>query len=198
MRAGQQSDATQNKRHGLPACLRALDIATGSVLGKCYRRPSPPWSFLLPEDDRQRRSVDLDIHLVLDNYGTHKPPFGSATGYRRGPPTYALSPQPMLHGLPGRALVRSTHPAADQARLTPSVQELEAGDPRVIATHNQQPKPFRWTKSADLTCSIARFATGYSRRLTLQHLIQEINDQETAKSEQSGTKSGTTPIGEFY
>jgi hypothetical protein len=57
-----------------------------------------------------------------------------------------------------------------------SVQELEAAIREFIAAHNQQPKPFRWPKSADqILASIARFATAPSPR-TRPILLREIND----------------------
>jgi transposase len=60
------------KRHGVTSLFAALDIATGSVLGKCYRRHrSVEFLDFLKRIDNAV-PVDLDIHLVLDNYGTHK------------------------------------------------------------------------------------------------------------------------------
>jgi hypothetical protein len=73
MRAGQQERRTHDyKRHGVTSLFAALDIVTGSVLGKCYRRHrSVEFLDFLKKIDNAV-PVDLDIHLVLDNYGTHK------------------------------------------------------------------------------------------------------------------------------
>ncbi|MCY4188023.1 MAG: transposase [Bryobacterales bacterium] len=50
----------------------ALDIATGEVIGKCYRRQrAEDFKRFLTLLDK-RMPPDFDIHLVLDNYGTHK------------------------------------------------------------------------------------------------------------------------------
>jgi transposase len=73
MRAGQQERRTHDyKRHGVTSLFAALDIATGSVLGKCYRRHrSVEFLDFLKKIDAAV-PFQLDIHLVLDNYGTHK------------------------------------------------------------------------------------------------------------------------------
>ena len=73
MRAGQQERRTHDyNRHGVTSLFAALDIASGSVLGKCYRRHrSVEFLDFLKKID-SAVPVDLDIHLVLDNYGTHK------------------------------------------------------------------------------------------------------------------------------
>ena len=77
-----------------PACLHALDIATGgNVAGKCYRRHrSVEFLDFLKKIDTAVQS-DLDIHLVLDNYGTLE---NSA-----GPPvaTKKITVSPALHSL---------------------------------------------------------------------------------------------------
>src|ERR1039457_1252932 len=58
-------------RHGVTSLFAALDIATGQVLGKCYRRHRPMefLDFLKKIDGAV--PAELEIHLVLDNYGTH-------------------------------------------------------------------------------------------------------------------------------
>jgi transposase len=73
MGAGQLERRTHDyKRHGVTSLFEALDIATGSVLGKCYRRHRSVefLDFLRKIDGAV--PADLDIHLVLDNYGTHE------------------------------------------------------------------------------------------------------------------------------
>jgi transposase len=161
MRAGQQERRTHDyKRHGVTSLFAALDIATGSVLGKCYRRHrSVEFLDFLKKID-SAVPVDLDIHLVLDNYGTHKTALVRHWLQKR--PRYHLHFSPTHASwlnqverwfalLTQRQIKRGSHR---------SVQELEAAIRQFIAAHNQQPKPFRWTKSADqILASIARFAT---------------------------------------
>ena len=60
------------KRHGTTSLFAALDVATGSVIGKCYRRHrAREFLDFLKEIDR-RVPDGLDIHIVMDNYATHK------------------------------------------------------------------------------------------------------------------------------
>ena len=104
--------------------------------------------------------VDLDIHLVLDNYGTHKTAMLRQWLQKR--------PRYRLHFIPTHASwlnqVERWFALLTQRQIKRgshrSDQELEAAIREFIAAHNQQPKPFRWTKSADqILASIARFAT---------------------------------------
>src|SRR6201984_796757 len=161
MRAGQQERRTHDyKRHGVTSLFAALDIATGSVLGKCYRRHrSVEFLDFLKKIDGAV-PADLDIHLVLDNYGTHKTAL--VRQWLQKKPRYHLHFTPTHASwlnqverwfalLTQRQIKRGSHR---------SVQELETAIREFIAAHNQQPQPFRWTKSADqILASVARFAT---------------------------------------
>ena len=60
------------KRHGTTSLFAALDVATGRVIGKCYRRHrAREFLDFLKEIDRSVPE-GLDIHVVMDNYATHK------------------------------------------------------------------------------------------------------------------------------
>jgi transposase len=161
MRVGQLERRTHDyARHGVTSLFAALDIATGNVLGKCYRRHrSVEFLDFLKKIDAAV-PADLDIHLVLDNYGTHKTALVRRWLLKR--PRYHLHFTPTHASwlnqverwfalLTERQIKRGSHR---------SVQELEDAIREFITVHNQQPKPFRWTKSADqILASIARFAT---------------------------------------
>ena len=161
MRAGQLERRTHDyKRHGVTSLFAALDIATGNILGKCYRRHrSVEFLDFLKRIDAAV-PADMEVHLVLDNYGTHKTALVRQWLQKR--PRHHLHFTPThaswLHQverwfalLTQRQIKRGSHR---------SVQELEAAIREFIAAHNQQPKPFHWTKSADqILASIARFAT---------------------------------------
>ena len=161
MQAGQLEWRTHDyKRHGVTSLFAALDIATGSVLGKCYRRHRSVEFLDFLKKIEGAVPADLDIHLVLDNYGTHKTALVRQWLQKR--PRYHLHFTPTHASwlnqverwfalLTQRQIKRGSHR---------SVQELEAAIREFIAAHNQQTKPFRWTKSADqILASIARFAT---------------------------------------
>jgi transposase len=161
MRVGQLERRTYDyKRHGVTSLFAALDIATGNVLGKCYRRHrSIEFLDFLKKIDAAV-PADLDVHLVLDNYGTHKTALVRRWLQKRAryhlhfTPTHASwlnQVERWFALLTQRQIKRGSHT---------SVQELEQAIREFITVNNQQPKPFRWTKSADqILASITRFAT---------------------------------------
>src|SRR5271154_1529268 len=73
MRPGQAERRSHDyKRHGTTSLFAALDVKTGKVIGECHRRHrSTEFRKFLDTID-QRVPASLDIHLILDNYGTHK------------------------------------------------------------------------------------------------------------------------------
>src|SRR6201982_2339268 len=160
MRAGQLERRTHDyKRHGVTSLFAALDIATGNVLGKCYHRHrSIEFLDFLKKIDAFVPD-DLGIHLVLDNYGTHKTALVRRWLQKRTrhhlhfTPTHASwlnQVERWFALLTQRQIKRGSHR---------NVQELEAAIREFIAAHNQQPQPFRWTKSADqILAPIARLA----------------------------------------
>ena len=161
MQAGQLERRTHDyKRHGVTSLFAALDIATGSVLGKCYRRHRSVEFLDFLKKIEGAVPADLDIHLVLDNYGTHKTALVRQWLQKRSRYHLHFTPahaswlnqvERWFALLTQRQIKRGSHR---------SVPELEAAIREFIAAHNQQPKPFRWTKSADqILASIARFAT---------------------------------------
>ena len=82
------------KRHGTTALFAALDIATGRVLGRCYRRHRATEFRRFLDAIDAAVPADLDIHLVMDNYATHKRrrskpglPNGLAITFTSLPPT---------------------------------------------------------------------------------------------------------------
>ncbi len=61
-------------RHGTTSLFAALNVATGEVIGKCHRRHRSRefLKFLDHLDATVEREAGVEIHLILDNYGTHK------------------------------------------------------------------------------------------------------------------------------
>jgi transposase len=159
MRPGQAERRTHDyTRHGTTSLFAALDIATGSVIGHCYpkHRSAEFRKFL----DRIEANVpaDLEVHLVMDNYATHK------TKLIRD--WLAKRPRWQVHFTPtGASWINQVERffaliTDKQIRrgVHTSVQKLEDDIRTFIQTHNADPKPFRWTKSAeDILASIERF-----------------------------------------
>jgi len=163
-------------RHGTTSLFAALDIATGSVIGKCWpRHRAIEFHRFLQLIDRAV-PPDLAVHLVLDNYATHKTEKIRKWFLRH--PRYTLHFTPTHSSwlnqvecwfalLSQRQIKRGSHY---------SVRALEAAIAEFIALHNEQSKPFVWTKTADaILSSIGRFA---SRTLEVhgKNNMQEIND----------------------
>src|ERR1700758_5217999 len=145
---------------GTPSLFAALDIATGSVIGKCWprHRALEFRKFLLHID----RAVppELTVHLVLDNYATHKTK-EIRTWFLRHP-RYQLHFTPphssWLNQVERWFALRSQRQIKQGSHY--SVRELESAILEFIEVHNEQPKPFVWTKSADaILNSIGRFAS---------------------------------------
>lgn len=159
MRPGQVERRSHDyKRHGTTALFAALDIATGRIIGKCFaRHRATEFRHFL---DEVEASVprDLDIHLVMDNYATHKAPVVKAWLLKRPrwhvhfTPTSASwmnQVERFFALLTERQIRRGVHC---------SVGALHKAIDAFIAANNADPKPFRWTKSADdILASIERF-----------------------------------------
>lgn len=145
-------------RHGTTTLFAALDVATGKVIGELHRRHrSVEFLKFLKTIDAQV-PADLDVHLVMDNYGTHKTP-AVRRWFARHPrfsvhftPTSASwvnQVERFFATLTERQIRRGTHR---------STLELERAIKHYLRTHNDQPKPFAWTKTADeILDSIRRF-----------------------------------------
>ena len=146
-------------RHGTTDLFAALDAATGEVFGKCYaRHRALEFKKFLAEIEAAVPS-ELDIHVVLDNLATHKTPAIKRWLSKRPrfhfhfTPTHAswLNFAERFFGLlTEHALRRGSHT---------SVPQLRAAIQDYLDAHNENPKPFKWTKSADqILETIARFA----------------------------------------
>jgi len=159
MRPGQVERRTHDyARHGTTSLFAALDVKTGTVIGECHRRHrSMEFRKFLDTID-QSVPQPLDVHLILDNYGTHK----TATIRR----WLAKRPRFHVHFTPTSAswinLVERWFAALTDKQIRRgvhrSVRELETTIKRYLAVTNHSPKPFVWTKSADeILASVARF-----------------------------------------
>ncbi len=145
-------------RHGTTTLFAALDTKTGRVIGKCYRRHRAMefLKFLRVIDESV--PPKLDVHLILDNYITHK-----TAAVRRW---LARHPRFHVHFTPTYAswinLVESWFAVLTNRRIHRgsfrSTRQLEAAVREYISTNNDSPTPFVWTKSADdILDSIKRF-----------------------------------------
>lgn len=159
MRPGQIERRSHDyQRHGTTSLFAAFDIASGRVLGQLHRRHrSREFRQFL---DTLERDVpaEFNVHLILDNYGTHKTQL-----IRRW---LAKRPRFHLHFTPTSAswlnLVERWFATLTEKQIRRGVHrstvELEQAIRHFIDHHNQNPKPFVWTKTADqILDSVARF-----------------------------------------
>jgi transposase len=159
MRPGQPERRTHDYvRHGTTSLFAALDVATGKIIGQCHRRHRAREFRRFLDAIDAAVPDDLAIHLVLDNYATHKTPL-----IRRW---LAKRPRFHLHFTPIGAswinLVERWFALLTQKQLQRGVhystRALEAAILEYIALSNTHPKRFVWTKSADqILASVERF-----------------------------------------
>ena len=75
MRPGQVERRTHDyMRHGTTTLFAALDIATGEIIGQCFPRHRSREFLKFLRTLEAQVPDDLDVHLVMDNYATHKTP----------------------------------------------------------------------------------------------------------------------------
>ncbi len=136
-------------RPGTTTLLAALNTLEGTVIGTCYaRQRNIEFRQFLRQIDA-RVPAELDIHLILDNYGTHTHP-----KVQRWMGTH---PRFQLHFTPSSAswlnLVERWFRELTDKRIRrgafPSVPELIAAIQEFIATNNDTPKPFVWTAGVE-------------------------------------------------
>jgi transposase len=160
MRPGQLERRTHDyKRHGTTSLFAALELKTNRVIGQLHRRHRSQEFRRFLETIEANVPANLDVHIVLDNYGTHK-----TTIIRKW---FARRPHFHLHFTPTYGswinLVERWFAAITNKRIRRgifrSVKELEAAIREYIDIHNEAPKPFVWTRTADeILARIARFA----------------------------------------
>lgn len=138
-------------RHGTTSLFAALDVATGSVIGQCHRRHRQQEfvQFLDHVHATLPREPGVSVHIVMDNYATHK-----TAAVKRW---FLRHPEYHLHFTPTSASwlnqVERFFAAITERRIRrgvfTSVPELERAIAEYLAEHNRSPKPFAWTATAD-------------------------------------------------
>lgn len=147
-------------RHGTTSLFAALDVTTGKIIGQHQRRHRHQEFLRFLKTIDANTPAELDLHLVCDNYATHKTP--AVMTWLAAHPRFHLHFTPTSASwlnlverwfaeLTNRKLRRSTHR---------SVKELEADVEAWIQTWNDHPRPFVWTKTADeILANLAHYCT---------------------------------------
>jgi len=161
MKKGRAGTMTHDyKRHGTTTLFAALNVLTGAVVGQCLpRHRHEEFLKFLKTIDRQTPK-GLDVHLILDNYATHK----HANVQR----WLAKHPRFRLHFTPTSSswlnlVERWFRDLTDKALrrgVFHSVPDLIAAIERYLQANNAEPKPFVWTASADAILEKVRRGRG--------------------------------------
>lgn len=161
LRPGQLERRTPDYfRHGTTSLFAALDLATGKVIGQCFaKHRSQEFRRFLDLID-QSVPAELEVHLVLDNYATHKTDLIKRWLLKR--PRYHLHFTPTHASwlnqierwfglLTQRQIKRGSHSSVGS--LIYAIEDF-------IQVHNQNPKPPHWQRTSDeILTAIARFAS---------------------------------------
>jgi len=134
-------------RHGTTSLFAALEVMSGKVHGRCFKRHTHV-EFVAFLESLARRYPKLELHLICDNYGTHKHPAvqewlaAHLRFHLRFTPTSAL-----WLNLVERWFALITSQAIRRGSFD-SVRRLERAITRYLAHWNDNAKPFRWIKPA--------------------------------------------------
>jgi transposase len=159
MRPGQaERRAHDYMRHGTTSLFAALNTKTGNVIGQMHRRHRSEEFRKFLDTIENNVPEELDVHLVMDNYATHKTAAIQRWLIKR--------PRFHVHFTPTSAswlnMVERWFAALTEKQLRRnsfrSTRELETAIRSFLDQHNAQPKPFAWAKTADqILDSIARY-----------------------------------------
>jgi transposase len=136
------------KRNGTTTLFAALNVLDGTVIGRCMQKHRHQEFIRFLNAVECEVPVGKVIHVILDNYGTHKHPKVMAWLERH--------PRWIFHFTPTSGswlnAVENFFSTLTRQRLKRgvfhSVVDLQAAIKRYIEEHNDDPKPFTWTKSA--------------------------------------------------
>jgi len=138
-------------RHGVTSLFAALDVATGKIIGKCSARHRQQefLKFLQHIDANLVKEPGVTVHLVMDNYGTHKT--STIKRWLLKHPEYHLHFTPTSSSWLNQ--VERFFAEITQKRIRRgvfrSVKQLQQAIMDYLAEHNANPKPFVWTATAD-------------------------------------------------
>ncbi len=150
MKAGRCGTMTHDyKRHGTSTLFAALNTLTGEVIGTCRQRHTHKDFLSFLKVVKKQTPKELDLHLIVDNYATHK--------HEKVKTWLKRNKRVHLHFIPTSSswlnLVERFFGVLTEKQLRrgvfTSVKELEKTIMNFIEIHNENKKPFVWTKSAE-------------------------------------------------
>ena len=178
MRPGQAERRSHDyQRHGTTSLFAALDVASGAVIGKCFARHRAKEFLSFLRQIEAAVPADLELHLVMDNYATHKTPAIKRWLAKRPHWHIHFTPtgaswlnqvERFFADLTERQIKRGVHR---------STEALENAIHAYIDNLNEDPKPFNWVKSADdILTTIKRFCLKTIETAEQQNLINQISE----------------------
>ena len=204
MRPGQAERRTHDYlRHGTTSLFAALDTRTGKVISQIQRRHRSIEFRKFLDTIEANVPPELDVHLVMDNYGTHKTPMIQRWLVRH--PRYHVHFTPTSASWINqveRFFAALTEKQIRRASFQ-STQQLEKAIRQYLDHHNTQPKPFVWTKSADhILAALAKYCertndSGHSLvgANSLGAVIAHVNNKLHARKLDAHRQSGSGIFG---
>ena len=158
MKKGRAGTMTHDyKRHGTTTLFAALDVLTGTVIGRCLpRHRNTEFLKFLRTIDREVPK-GLQVHMILDNYATHKHP--NVKKWLDGHPRFHLHFTPTSSSWLNlvERWFREITDKAIRRRVFHSVNELITAIEEYLKANNDNPKPFVWTATTEqILAKVAR------------------------------------------
>ena len=138
------------ERHGVTSLFAALDVASGVTISNCYRRHRHQEFLKFLNDIDASLPNGFEVHLIMDNYGTHK--VSKVQAWLARHPRYHVHFTPTSGSwlnLVERLFAEVTERCVRRGSHT-AVRALENAMLDYLDQRNRSPKPFVWTADADL------------------------------------------------
>jgi transposase len=155
------------KRNGTSTLFAAINTITGEVIGECKKRHRHQEFLAFIKNVEKQTPKELDLHLIVDNYATHK--------HEKVKEWLKRNKRVKLHFIPTSSswlnLVERFFGLITEKCLRrgvfSSVKDLESAITNYIKKHNENKKPFTWTKSAEQILE----KVGRARDALYQHTV---------------------------
>lgn len=136
---------TVYKRHGVTTLFAALDVVDGKVLGRCMQQHRHQEFIQFLNDIDRKVPRGKSVHVILDNYGTHKHPNVLAwlAAHKRFIFHFTPTSCSWLNAVEGY-FAKLTNQRLKRG-VFKSLDELKTAIKRYISETNEDPKPFVWT-----------------------------------------------------
>jgi transposase len=150
MKKGRCATMTHDyKRNGTTTLFAALDVLEGKVIGRCMQRHRHQEFIRFLNAVQAEVPNGKAVHVILDNYATHKHPQVKAWLRRHQRFTFHFTPTSCSWANAVEGFFAKLTRQRLKRGVFKSIVELQAAINRFVAETNGAPKPFVWTKSAD-------------------------------------------------